>query len=254
MNDSARRILIGLPAYNEEIAIERLLQKIEFLAAKDPREYAVVVYDDGSTDKTREIAATWRGRQPIIVLGHAENRGLGYGLAILMRYAVDHSALYDVLIVMDCDDTHDPAQIPAMLREMDQGSEIVIASRYQPGASVVGVPLFRRISAIGAMILLKIIHPIKGAFDYTCGYRAYSVALLKRADERFGDRLIVERGFACMVELLLKLSQFSPIITEIPLQLRYDLKPTETKMQVSSHIRRLLRLVIGWRLHGFAQN
>ena len=68
---------------------------------------------------------------------------------------------------------------------------------------------------------------------------------------RYGDKLVVERGFACMVELLLKLNALGVEFAEIPLQLRYDQKPTATKMGVGSNIRRLLSLLVHWRLRGF---
>jgi hypothetical protein len=115
----------------------------------------------------------------------------------------------------------------------------------------VGVPPLRRLTAFGAMMLLKAIHPVSGARDYTCGYRAYRVSLLRAATRRFGDGLIANPGFACMVELLLKLNVLRPKIAEIPLRLRYDLKPTASKMEVGSHIRRLLKLMLVWRIWGF---
>ena len=68
---------------------------------------------------------------------------------------------------------------------------------------------------------------------------------------RYGDRLIAESGFACMVELLLKLNSLGARFAEIALQLRYDQKPTATKMDVGSNVRRLLSLLVRWRLRGF---
>jgi dolichol-phosphate mannosyltransferase len=116
---------------------------------------------------------------------------------------------------------------------------------------VQGVPAFRRVTALGAAALFKVIHPVHGMWDYTCGYRAYRVSLLKRAAARYGDKLIAERGFACMVELLLKLNTLGARFAEIPLRLRYDQKPTASKMGVGGNIRRLLTLMVHWRAHGF---
>lgn len=65
-----------------------------------------------------------------------------------------------------------------------------------------------------------------------------------------GNDLIKNRSFACMVELLLKLNLFKPKIKEIPLVLRYDLKPTESKMDVGGNTRRLLKLLWLWRIYG----
>lgn len=248
---ATRRIFIGLPAYNEEIALPRLLTRVERFAATAPDPVTVVLYNDGSTDATLAIARAWQRRLSLVIIDGVVNKGLGAGLRALVAYAAGNAADDDVLAVMDCDDTHDPAQIAAMLAQIAAGADVVIGSRYARGATVRGVPPVRRLTALGAAALFKLIHPVRGVWDYTCGYRAYRAAVLKAAAARYGDGLIAEDGFACMVELLLKLNALHARFAEIPLQLRYDQKPTETRMGVGSHTRRLLLLLVRWRLRGF---
>jgi dolichol-phosphate mannosyltransferase len=245
------RIYLGLPAYNEEIALPRLLTRIESLAESSQLAITVVVYNDGSTDRTAPIASQWPQRVPLVLLDGKVNKGLGAGLRALIDYTVAIGAADDVLVIMDCDDTHDPAQIPEMLVAMANGADVVIASRFQSGATVRGVPLLRRLTALGAVILFKLIHPVRKVSDYTCGYRAYRVGLLQNATRRFRGRLIEESGFACMVEVLLKLNALGVRFAEVPLHLRYDLKPTASKMAVSNNMRRLLALLVRWRWRGF---
>lgn len=245
-----RRILIGLPAYNEEIALPRLLARIESFSTTSPEPITVVLYDDGSTDATAAIARDWQQKLPLVILDGVVNKGLGAGLRALVDYAAVNAGDDDVLVIMDCDDTHDPQQIRQMLARLTDGADVVIGSRYVSGALVQGVPPLRRVTALGAAALFKSIHPVRGVWDYTCGYRAYRVGVLKKAARHYGDRLVAERGFACMVELLLKLNALGVRFAEIPLQLRYDQKPTATKMGVGSNIRRLLSLLVQWRLHG----
>lgn len=248
---ATRRIFIGLPAYNEEIALPRLLTRVERFAATAPDPVTVVLYNDGSTDATLAIARAWQRRLSLVIIDGVVNKGLGAGLRALVAYAAGNADDDDVLAVMDCDDTHDPAQIAAMLAQIAAGADVVIGSRYARGATVRGVPPVRRLTALGAAALFKLIHPVHGVWDYTCGYRAYRAAVLKAAAARYGDGLIAEDGFACMVELLLKLNALHARFAEIPLQLRYDQKPTETRMGVGSHTRRLLLLLVRWRLRGF---
>lgn len=249
----AGRILIGLPAYNEEIALPRLLARIEALLKSLAAPVAVVLYNDGSTDATVPIAREWQKRLPLVLLDGIVNKGLGAGLRALVEYAVASADDDDVLVVMDCDDTHDPAQIADMVASLAAGADVVIGSRYLRGALVQGVPALRRVTALGAAALFKMLHPLREVWDYTCGYRAYRVGVLKRAVRRYGDRLVAEQGFACMVELLLKLNTLDVRFAEIPLQLRYDQKPTVTKMGIGSNMRRLLLLLVRWRLRGFGQ-
>jgi dolichol-phosphate mannosyltransferase len=134
---------------------------------------------------------------------------------------------------------------------MEEGADAVIGSRFVRGALVRGVPPLRRITALGAVALFKLIHPVRGVRDYTCGYRSYRVSALERASNTFRTKLIEESGFACMPELLLKLNALGFRFSEVPLQLRYDLKPTASKMSVRNDIGRLLRLLIEFRLRGF---
>jgi dolichol-phosphate mannosyltransferase len=114
-----------------------------------------------------------------------------------------------------------------------------------------GVPVLRRLTALGAVMLFKLVHPVRGVWDYTCGYRGYRVGVLKNATDHYRGGLVQENGFACMVEVLLKMNALKCRFAEIPLQLRYDLKPTDSKMDVSGNIVRLLRLLVGWRWRGF---
>jgi dolichol-phosphate mannosyltransferase len=246
-----RRVFIGLPAYNEEIALPRLLTRVQRLSKSSAEAITVVLYNDGSTDATVAIARDWQARLSLVILDGVINKGLGAGLRALVDYSVGNAADDDVLVIMDCDDTHDPAQIADMLRRMADGADVVIGSRYVRGALVRGVPPLRRVTAFGAAALFKLIHPVRGVWDYTCGYRAYRVGVLKQAAHLYGGKLIAETGFACMVELLLKLNTHDVKFAEIPLQLRYDQKPTATKMGVGCHTRRLLALLVRWRLRGF---
>jgi dolichol-phosphate mannosyltransferase len=248
---TAGRVYIGLPAFNEEIALPRLLKRIDSLVESSQLAITVVVYNDGSRDMTASIASQWRGRMSVVLLDCPVNKGLGVGLNALIDYAAATGGADDVLVIMDCDDTHDPSQIPQMLQAMAKGADVVIASRFTRGATVRGVPALRRMTALGAVFLFKLVHPVARVWDYTCGYRAYRIGVLQDALKRFRGRLIEESGFACMVEALLKLNAAGARFAEVGLHLRYDLKPTESKMAVSSNMRRLLALLIRWRWRGF---
>jgi dolichol-phosphate mannosyltransferase len=248
------RIYLGLPAYNEEIALPRLLARVQALTAALPNDLTVVLYDDGSTDSTAAIAKAWQQHGALVLVDGVRNKGLGAGLRALVDYALAHGRDDDVLVVMDCDDTHDPTQIIDMLAAMAQGADVVIASRFIRGAHVIGVPPLRRLTAFGAVGLFKLVHPVRGVWDYTCGYRAYDIGALRRAARRYRAGLVEESGFACMTELLLKLNAVGLRFAEIPLQLRYDQKPTASKMDISGNICRMLGLLLRWRLRGLGRS
>jgi dolichol-phosphate mannosyltransferase len=103
--------------------------------------------------------------------------------------------------------------------------------------------MFRRFLSFMAMILFRIIFPTRNVRDYTCGYRAYNVGIILSAFEHYGDSLISQRGFACMVDILLKLRAIDAIVTEVPLVLRYDRKAGASKMNVVTTIKDTLVLL-----------
>jgi dolichol-phosphate mannosyltransferase len=244
------RVYIGLPAYNEEIALPRLLQRIEFLRASLQIAITVVLYNDGSTDSTNTVARQWQKRLSLVLLDCAQNNGLGVGLRALVQYVVEMAHDDDILVTMDCDNTHDPVQVIEMVRSIEEGADVVIGSRFRCGALVRGVPPLRRIVALGAAALFKLTHPVRGVRDYTSGYRSYRVGALKKASNSYRAKLIEDSGFSCMPELLLKLNALGFQFTEVPLQLCYDLKPTASKMVVRSNISRLLMLLVRSRFGG----
>ena len=106
------------------------------------------------------------------------------------------------------------------------------ASRFQPGARVIGVPIERHFLSIGARVLFTALFPTRGVRDYTSGYRAYRASVIRQAFADHGDDFVGEAGFSCMADVLLKLRKQGVLFGEAPLRLRYDQKGGDSKMQV----------------------
>ena len=241
---------IGLPAYNEEASIAPLFARFLEVFPDRSAPYRIVLYNDGCRDGTVAAARAWADRLNVEIIGRDENLGLGAGVRALIGHAARHGRPDDRLAIMDCDDTHHPSQLAALSAALDGGCDVAIASRYRRGARIAGVAPHRRLLSLGAALLFKLLHPCRGVIDYTCGYRGYRVALLQRAQDRYGEGLVRERGFACMVEVLLKLARLGARFREVPIDLRYDLKQGASKMDVGGNTVRLLRKLISWRFRG----
>ncbi len=235
-------IHILLPAYNEALALPLLLDEIRRVEWRDDV-YKVVVVDDGSTDATVPACRARWDDMPLDVICHGRNLGLGSAMLTGLRHCVSKSGASDVIVAMDADNTHSPALIPRMARAVESGSDIVIASRYADGGEEIGLAPTRKILSRGASTLLKVAFPISGASDYTCGYRAYSSGILESGFHVYSDKLIEQRGFVCMAELLVKLGALGAKVSEVPLVLRYDLKEGASKMRVTRTIASYLKLV-----------
>ena len=240
---------VVLPAYNEAESLPNLLDRFSALDADTRSDLRVVVVDDGSTDDTAALAREHDRGLAITVVSHEINRGLGQAVQTGIRTVIDTAAPDDALIIMDADDTHDPALAIVLAQRIAQGADIVIASRFINGGDDTTAPLFRRILSRGAALCFRFALPIdKRVKDFTSGFRAYRVSILERASEHWGERLIEERGFACMVELLLKLRYCNPVIVEVPLLLEYDRKQSPSKIRILRTIAQYLNLAVRDRL------
>jgi dolichol-phosphate mannosyltransferase len=237
------RVFVVLPAYNEEAALTALLPRVQ--AALQPRSigYEVIVVNDGSVDGTLDVAQRLGATLPVTIVDHGRNRGLGEAIKSGLLKAASLARPRDVIVSMDADNTHPPDLIPAMLDRIAQGYDLVVASRFAPGGRQVGLRPHRRLLSRGAGTLLKILFPVPGVRDYTCGYRAYSGVIVKRALDVYGPALVEEQGFSCFVEVLLKLRTLNLRATEVPLVLRYDMKEGASKMRILRTIGRYLRLI-----------
>lgn len=241
---------ICIPAYNERANIAQVLQRTKSAMERRGYPYRVIAYDDGSDDGTADIAEGFAASMPVAVIRGGVNRGLRAGMETLLMKAVELSAGGDddVAIMLEGDNTQNPEQIFRMVDKISEGFDVAVASRFRSGARVVGVPAFRRALSFGAAFLMKVLFPNKGVSDYTSGFRAYRTAILARAFERYGNRLLEGREFSCASELILKLGSVGAIIAEIPIVLRYDRKGSRSKMRIARNILWTLAMLLGLRL------
>ncbi|WP_235033507.1 glycosyltransferase [Rubripirellula obstinata] len=226
------KIFMALPAYNEEEALPELLERIGEAFADSNLPYEVIVVDDGSKDDTAKIVSQMSFQMPIHLVQHEVNQGLGVTLRDGLREAVDRAGERDIIVTMDADNTHPPGLINRMVTLVHEGCDVVIASRFQPGARVVGVPIERHFLSVGARALFTLLFPTRGVRDYTSGYRAYKASVIRQGFAEHGDDFVGETGFSCMADVLLKLRKQGVLFGEAPLRLRYDQKGGASKMQV----------------------
>ena len=239
---------VVLPAYNEELSLPRLLERISAAMVEAGALYRVIVVDDGSSDGTAAIAQEYAQRIPLFLERHSVNMGLGATIRDGILRAIELSNEDDMIITMDADNSHNPELIPRMGQLLREGNDVVIASRYQRGSNVRGVPFVRRVLGHGASWLFRLIFPIREVRDYTCGYRAYRAAVLKQAVRHYRRDMFDQSGFQCTVDILLKLRPLNLIFKEIPMILRYDMKGSKSKMKVAETLQSTFFLILKRRL------
>jgi dolichol-phosphate mannosyltransferase len=244
-------IYVLLPAYNEEHALRPLVEKID-RAVRDLRTtYRIVVVEDGSRDDTAAIGKGLASEFPLDVLTHRYNRGLGETIRDGFEYIAERASPGDVIIRMDCDDTHDPKYFGPMIAKLKEGFEVVTTSRYAPGGGQIGVNWYRRTISRVANLLLKTVFPIPGLWEYTCGFRAYRAALIQDAVAIFGNRFIDLKGmgFTGTVEKMIKCRMLGARVGEVPFVLRYDQKVGPSKVVTSITTLGYLTLILKYRIY-----
>lgn len=239
------KIIIGIPAYNEEAALPKLLDKLISLENVFGSSLKVVVINDGSTDKTGPILEEYAEKYPFIhYVHHFKNKGLGEAMKTLFDYLLKTASDEDIAITLDADNTHNPKIIPALVAKLrDEQLDLVIASRFTPGGKEIGLSLPRQFYSRGAKLFFKLFFPIQHVNDYSCGFRAYRMGYVRKAFHSYDGELITSNGFECMVEILARFSKIGIKAGEYPLVLEYNLKETPSKMRVMRTISGYFKLL-----------
>lgn len=217
---ASHNIAVILPAYNEEVSIGSVV----LLA----RRYAdrVIVVDDGSSDRTAEIAAI-AGAEVIV---HSPN--LGKGMAFKTGFAAAEGA--DIIVTMDSDGQHNPADIPKLVAPILEGvADMVNGSRYLNGHDT-DTPAYRR---IGQTILDKatVVNSGIKITDSQSGFRAFSASIMDVF--RFNAQ-----GMAIESEMLADAGRYGLRVKEVPIGVRYDVDGS-TENPVKHGLTVLLKII-----------
>jgi glycosyltransferase involved in cell wall biosynthesis len=196
---SRTKVIVGLPAYNEERAVAGVI-----LRAK---EYAdmVMVVNDGSVDNTAKMARL-AGAE---VVEHGENRGYGAAIQTILAEAGKRNA--DILVIIDADAQHNPDEIPRLIDAVRSGSDVVVGSRESQKDVIPG---YRR---FGQSVLAKFtnIAARQNLSDTESGFRAYSKKAITEME-------LTQKGMAISAEIISEASHKGLKISEVPISVSYD--------------------------------
>jgi dolichol-phosphate mannosyltransferase len=165
------RVLITIPAYNEQGKIGRVVEKI-------PKDICdgIVVVDDCSSDNT----ATEAGAAGATVLSHSVNSGVGAAIRSGIDYAIKNS--YDVVVVVAGDDQHDPADLQGLLEPIRSGRyDFVQGSRRLAGLQAPNINTFRRITTWFYTFLFRVLTGFP-CTDATNGGRAFRTRIFRNRE------------------------------------------------------------------------
>ncbi len=221
MNErSTLKVIVALPAYNEEKYIGSLV-----LLAKRYAEEVIVV-DDGSTDYTADVA----GLAGAAVIRHQGNKGKGIAVQSILSEARKRNP--DILVILDSDYQHRPEEIPLLAKAVSEGFDLVIGSRKVQSANI---PPYRRAGQKVIAYFSRILSRREIA-DTESGFRALS----KKA---ISEIQLKERGFAVESEMISVAAKKGLKITEVPISVTYT-KDGSTLNPVAHGLGVLNRLMV----------
>jgi len=197
---------VCLPTYNERENLERMLRALE------PHDVRVLVIDDGSPDGTGELADRLARELGFVdVLHRAKKEGLGRAYVDGFRRALAAGA--ELVVSMDCDFSHDPADLPKLIEACERGADLALGSRYVPGGSIPNWGVVRRAISAGGNIYARTVltSPIH---DLTGGFKCYRRVVLETIDLDAVDA----RGYAFQIETTYRALRAGFHVVEVPIR------------------------------------
>ena len=226
------RATVCLPTYNERENLEQMLDALRGVLRDGDR---VLVIDDGSPDGTGALADELAVRLGFVdVLHRATKEGLGPAYLAGFRRALADGA--ELVLEMDCDFSHDPADVPRLIAAAEGGADLVLGSRYVPGGGVRDWGLLRRGISRGASFYTGLFLHM-GVKDPTGGFKCFRRRVLETIDLA----LITSKGYAFQIETTYLAKRAGFRVVEIPITFA-------DRVEGHSKMSRAIVLEAAWRV------
>ena len=196
---------VCLPTYNEAENIESMLQALE------PLDVRVLVIDDNSPDGTGEIADRLANELSFVSVLHRRHKeGLGPAYIAGFRRALEDGP--ELVLEMDCDFSHDPADVPRLIAACDAGADLALGSRYVPGGGTENWGRGRRFVSSGGSWYARTILGV-GIHDLTGGFKCYRRRVLETIDLA----AVRSKGYAFQIETTYRTLRAGFRVVEVPI-------------------------------------
>jgi dolichol-phosphate mannosyltransferase len=203
------RATVCLPTYNEAENLEPMLRALAEVLRDGDR---VLVIDDASPDGTGALADRLAAELGFVDVLHRPAK-TGLGPAYLAGFAEALAGNAELILEMDCDFSHDPADVPRLIAAAEAGADLVLGSRYVPGGQVDDWGLVRRIVSRGASIYTAFFLRM-GVHDPTGGFKCFRRAVLEAIPL---DR-VHARGYAFQIDLTYRARRAGFSVVEVPIR------------------------------------
>ena len=222
-------IYVCIPSHNEGPTIGLVLWKIRKVFQEFPREYQILVADDGSTDGTAEILEPYTNVLSLTVIRHATRQGYARSVEGLLNAALERTdrPKRDSAVLMHGDFAHGPEFLPEFVRRLDSGADMVVGEATLAGEPSRGRRLVRRL----APMLLRRAVRVEGVNDIVSGFVAFRLMTLRNALRQPGALHLSAEGWAANAELIGRAARHARRIETVPVVERHDLRQRESRVE-----------------------
>jgi dolichol-phosphate mannosyltransferase len=227
------RAMVCLPTYNERDNLEPMVRALgEQLDTDRDR---VLVIDDSSPDGTGKLAAELAAELPWVdVLHRPQKEGLGPAYIAGFRYALAGGA--ELVVEIDCDFSHDPADVPRLIASCEAGTDVTLGSRWVKGGGTVNWGTGRKLISRGGSLYARTLLGV-GIRDLTGGFKCFRRGVLEAIDLD----AIVAKGYGFQIETTYRVLRKGFSVVEIPITFA-DRRVGESKMGGSIVVEAMLQV------------
>lgn len=210
------KTVIVLPTYNEKENIELLIPRLESAFREIKKfEIQILVVDDKSPDNTAHSVKKLMKKYKNLHLLSGDKKGLGEAYLRGFDYAITKLGA-EILMMMDADLQHPPELVPKFMKEIDNGYDFVIGSRYVKGGDAPDFSLLRKLISAGGNFFARIVSGMYNVHDCTSGFRAFKVSKFNQIDRKS----LHTKGYAFMSTVLFEMISVGSKVKEIPFVFR----------------------------------
>lgn len=224
-------IFFVVPAYNEEKNISDYLSETHRFADAQGWSHRFLIVDDGSSDRTAELVLEAAKTLPCELISYQPNRGVGEAFRRGLTEALRQAAPKDWIVTQEADRTGDLQILSSMIRLAEGGYDVVLASCYAKGGRIEGTNGYRMFLSRTANFVTQQTLGLYGIQTLSSFYRLYRPSALRAVLDRYGD-FYKDPGFACVIELLVRLVRTGQKVVEVPMVLQGNKRRGPSKMKV----------------------
>jgi len=249
-------IYICIPTFDEAPTVGVLIWRIRKVFQEYAREYEILVYDDASTDATREVLEPYAKAMPLTVIGGKTRVGYARAVDALLREASDRTKYprRDAVILLQADFTDQPEGIPELVKRFEGGADVVVAERELPTEAPESIRKLHQLAGwLPKVWPIRSAVTVPGVKDPFGSFRLLRIAVVRDLLKKAGDRPVSDatEPWQANLDILQAAAAEARRLESVPLPLRFDVRVRGTRRDPWPDAWALLRA--GWAARGRAR-